>query len=112
MNIELLKQLADLRNQFNELKKQYRESGATSIRIDGEVHVRVKDLIGKENLVIESRGSREEYPFELSYSIEGIKVFAIVRLDELANFPQFKEYRKSLLLKQLAELENEEEVTA
>lgn len=111
MNIELLKQLANLSNQFKELNKQFREEGPYAIRIDGEVHVTLTDLVGKENLVSINRGS-EEYPYEIYYFEEGIKIFAIARTEQLKDFPQFKEFHRNFLLKQLADLEKEEEVTA
>ncbi|MDF2854250.1 MAG: hypothetical protein K0Q87_101 [Neobacillus sp.] len=109
MNIELLKKLADLSNQFKDLKSQFKEEGSTNIHIDGEVHVCLSELVGKENLELERRSS-SEYPYKISISVEGIKIFAIATNLDL--FPQFKESRKEELLKELAALEKEEEETA
>jgi hypothetical protein len=111
MNIELIKRLADLRNQFNELESEFREEGAYTIRINGSVQVSFSKLIGKENLEISSRAS-EDYPFEISTVVAGIKIYAIANVEDITKFPQLKEDRKSILLQQLASLENDGEVTA
>jgi hypothetical protein len=110
MNIELLRKLADLRDQFDDLKKEFKQDGTFTPRIEGEVQTRISNLVGKDNLVIESRDSID-YPYEVYTQVEGIKVFALATTDNLVDFPQFKERRKALLLKQLAELESEVEAT-
>jgi hypothetical protein len=114
VNIELIKRLADLRNQFNELQSEFQsefqKEGVYTIRINGSVQVSTSKLIGKANLEISSRDS-EDYPFEISTVVEGIKIYAIANVEDITKFPQFKEQRKVILLQQLAEIEKEGEVT-
>jgi CRISPR/Cas system-associated exonuclease Cas4 (RecB family) len=108
MNIEVLKQLADV---FGQLKKDESFIGLH----DNKIHAKIDALKGKENLQFRSRGG-SEYPFEISTEIEGVKIFALAKSEELVDFPQFKEDRKAELKKQLAvleaELKKEEEATA
>ncbi|MFS0776223.1 hypothetical protein ABC255_09470 [Neobacillus sp. 3P2-tot-E-2] len=111
MNVELLKTFAEVSEAFRA------ERDVLSIGI-GSAHVRLGLLekIGNADNIQISNRSDSEYPFELSIVIEGLKLYALAKTKDLGKFPQLKvthkEQLKEMLMKQLAELENDEEVTA
>jgi hypothetical protein len=106
MNIELVKQAADI---YGELSK---EAGFISLNSSfGKVECHVTPAVMKDmdNLQLTQRAD-SKYPFTVFSEIDGIKFFAVLDSKELADFPQFKEDIRAKLLKQLAELDKEEEL--
>jgi hypothetical protein len=104
MNIELIKQFADACDQLTS------EVGFISASTH-EIHVTIESLKGMDNLQIENRGENS-YPYEVFTEIEGIRIFAIGKEEDLSDFPQFREFRKAELKRKLALLEAEEEELA
>jgi hypothetical protein len=103
LNIQLIKQLANI---FDQMKN---EPGFISF-MNNEVHVHVETLKGFNNLQIESHEGR--FPYKVFAEVDGIRIFAIAKDEELSDFPQFREFRKAELQRKLAILESEEEELA
>jgi hypothetical protein len=106
MNIELIKR-------FNDVCGELRESGVFGI-MDNRLHVKLPKLKEMENLEIKSR-SDNDYPYEVFAIVEGVKIFALAAHEDMKDFPQFKEHRRSILLEQLAVVQaelKEEEASA
>lgn len=106
MNFEKMSEVIRL---FNELAEENSVIGFTFH--ENGFHVRSESLINTPDLQIESRGDGT-YPYAIFVQYDGFKVFAIIKHEQLKDFPQFKEQAKAALLEQLAELEKEEEATA
>jgi hypothetical protein len=100
MNLEKMKQLALLASEL-------RRDGVIGISAEGKrFHVMPDELIGFENLEIKVRGDfNSDYPYEVFHKAEGFTIFCLVTKSNIKDFPQFKEFHKAELLKQLAELE-------
>jgi hypothetical protein len=98
MNIELIKQFADL-------TKDLREQGVFGIQ-ENKLQVRTETLVTLPNLQIEVYPSAT-YPYKVFIEVDGILVFSILTSTELEQFPQFKQFRRNELQKQLAYLEAE-----
>ena len=83
MNIEKIKE-------FIALRAELLESGVIGLDAwEDRVHVRHLELVGQDDLHIELRGD-EKYPYELSVSKDGIKIFCIASQEVLEkHFPQF-----------------------
>jgi|SRR5579875_186862 len=102
MKLEIMKQIIDL---FSELEGQ----GVYGFDLHNkEFHVSYDMLLSVPVLHVEERGS-VEYRYAVYAEYDGFKIFALVKQEQLKEFPQLKAYRKQLLLQQLAELESEEE---
>jgi hypothetical protein len=70
------------------------------------VHVSREDIKGFGDLEIKVRGDlNSDYPYEVFHKSDGFTVFCLVSKEDMKHFPQFKEFYKSDLLKQLAELD-------
>jgi hypothetical protein len=104
MNIELIKQFAEICEQLKN------EPGYISF-FNNEIHVNCEGIKGMENIQIEIR-SGNDYPYKIFTEVEGIKIFAIAKEEELSDFPQFREFRKAELKRKIALLEAEEEALA
>jgi hypothetical protein len=100
MNIEKMQQIANL---FNELKE---EGVYGFLHGKHEFHVNPDKLADQPNLQISSRES-VDFPHEIYVQHDGFKVFAILRPDQIKNFPQFKEQEKAELRKRLEYLEED-----
>jgi hypothetical protein len=103
MNVEIIKKFAAISNELS-------EAGVIGISLK-KVHVRNEALKGYEDLQIRERGTGD-YPFEVFVNVDGVEIFALIKVENIKDFPQFKKHAKVELLKQLAELEQEEEATA
>jgi hypothetical protein len=103
MNVEIIKKFAEISNEL-------REAGAIGIGLK-KIHVRNEALKGYEDLQIRERGTGD-YPFEVFVIVDGVEIFALIKVEHIKDFPQFKDHAKAELLKQLAALDQEEEVTA
>jgi hypothetical protein len=71
-----------------------------------EMHVSREVIQRMNNLQIKVRHS-ENYPFEISTKVDGIKIFALAGPEELKEFPQFQNIRKEAIRKQIEALEVE-----
>jgi hypothetical protein len=102
MNIKKLKQFALL---ASELKKE----GVYGYGMDyNRFHVSFENIKGFENLEIKVRGElSSDYPYEIFHKGDGFVVFSLASKSNIKDLPQFKEFHKAELLKQLAELEEE-----
>jgi uncharacterized membrane protein YukC len=105
MNIEKMKQFAELASQ---LKKE----GVYGFGIEeNRFHVSQKEIKGLENLEIKVRDDlNSDFPFEISHKGDGFVVFSLATKDNLKQFPQFKDFFRKELLKQLRALEEGEQV--
>lgn len=105
MNIEKLKQ-------FIGLARELTDEGVLGLSyFFKEFHVNKKALLGMEDIQIEKRNDRD-YPYEIFVRVEGIKLFGLAKAEDIKHLPQFKAFLKADLLRQLEELDSEEEVTA
>jgi hypothetical protein len=105
VNIEKMKEFINLKNEI---------TADAAIGFDfhnNKIHVKHEDLMGFENLQVKYRGDGN-YPFEISAKLDGFEIYAIVKAESINDFPQFKDFAKTLLLKQLEAIENGKEVTA
>jgi hypothetical protein len=85
INVDLIKQYADVR-------KQLVESGVfSSTIVDGELHVSAVTLVNEEGLNVEDRGD-EKYPYEISITIDGIKIFGLMSEEQFKQYPQLQGY--------------------
>lgn len=102
MNIKKMKQIIDL------IEELEHEDGIYGFNLHGkEFQVSAERLANEPELQVEERGTAQ-YPYEIFVSHHGFRVFALIREDQLKEFPQLKSYRKQLYLKKLSELEDEE----
>lgn len=99
MNIEKMKKIVKLQNEL-------KEEGVFGFHIEGAFQVDSESLKHEPNLKLVSRGTTE-YPYEIYSQHDGIKIYAVLRTDELKKFPQFKQQAKDELLKKLAYLEED-----
>lgn len=106
MNKEVLKHFADVCEAFKSV------DGLFSIDLNGSIHIRLETLenmVNAEEIQLTSRGDGD-YPYLASVTIEGIKLYSLVRAKDAVRFPQFsaiKKSRKAELLKELAYLEED-----
>jgi hypothetical protein len=102
MNVEKMKQVALLATELS-------AEGIYGFNFDSKrFHVSRKNIKEFEDLEIKVRGDlNSEYPYEVSHKGDGFTVFCLVSKEEMKDFPQFKEFCKSELLKRIAELEGE-----
>jgi len=99
--------------EFIQLKNELKQEGVYGFSFhENGFHVDHEILINEPHLQIKSRITGGEYPYEIYVEHAGFKVYAIIRTEQLKKFPQFKEQAKAKLLKQLAELDQGEEVGA
>jgi hypothetical protein len=85
INVDLIKQYADV-------SKKLMESGVIGGYIpDGNLHVRCSALIDEEGVVVKPRKC-EQYPYEISVMVDGIKIFGILSEEEFAKYPQLQGY--------------------
>jgi hypothetical protein len=104
MNIEKMQLIANL---FNELKE---EGVYGFIHGKHEFQVNEAKLADEPNLQIASRESAD-FPYEIYVQFKGFKVFAILRPEQIKNYPQFREQAKADLKKQLEYLEEDIDLT-
>jgi hypothetical protein len=105
MNIEKMKK-------FIQLAEELKSDGVLSFNFSSnQFHVRSKELMNEKELKIKDRGDGT-YPYEIYVEHDDFKLFALVKTEDLKFLPQFKEFAKANLRKQLEELEKEEEVSA
>jgi peptide subunit release factor RF-3 len=101
MNVALIKQFADLR-------KALKEEGVYGI-IDNQLQVSSSIIKGFDQLQVKTRTG--EYPFEVFAEVAGIKIFCIVKADEIKEFAQIdrqvKDQLKADLLNQISYLEED-----
>lgn len=107
MNVEKMKEFVQV---ANELQSEGVYGFSVGIKQCG-FHVSDEKLVNEPNLQIKGRGG-SDYPYEIYVEHDGFKVFALIKTEQLKDFPQFKEQTKTELLKQLAALDQEEEVSA
>lgn len=103
MNVQLMKE-------FVKLAFELQDEGVFgfTVNFDGcEFHVSSELIENEPNLQIETRGD-STYPYQIYVDHGDVKIFALLKEDELKRFPQFKEDVKARLRKQLEELEEEE----
>jgi hypothetical protein len=100
MDIQKMKEVAGL-------MQELRAEGVMSFNLqNNEFHVNKRDLLGLTHLQIESRSSTD-YPYEISIKEDGVRFFALAKTADLKDFPQFKEFLKADLKRQLAYLEED-----
>jgi hypothetical protein len=102
MNIEKLKQFVVLTNELM-------AEGVIGFSIHTKrIHVSHEDIKGFENLEIIVRDDlNSNYPYEIFHKNDEFTVFCLVSKENVKHFPQFKDFVKEELLKQLAALEEE-----
>jgi hypothetical protein len=82
----------DLIKQFAEICKQLMESGVIGGYLpDGNLHVRYSDLVDDEGVVVKPRNC-EQYPYEISIMVDGIKIFGIMSEEEFQKYPHLQGY--------------------
>jgi hypothetical protein len=103
MNLELVKQFADIRQAL-------KEEGVFGISKDS-LHVSASVLKDFEQVQLEARVDCDYYPYEVFIKVEGIKIFCLVTSEGIKEFPQLvkqnKEHLKAELMKRLAYLEED-----
>jgi peptide subunit release factor RF-3 len=103
MNVELIKQFADIRQSL-------KEEGVYGI-IDNQLQVSNSVLKEFEQLQVKTRNDGSNYPYEVFAEVEGIRIITLVTSENIKEFPQldkqYKEQLKADLLKQLSYLEED-----
>jgi hypothetical protein len=106
VNIEKIKE-------FVRLGEELRAEGVMNSYFgDHKMNVGRKNILKLDNIQLKKSNSVTDFPYELSVKMDDIELYAIAKLEHVKELPQFKEIVRADLLKQLAALENDGEVTA
>jgi hypothetical protein len=82
----------DLIKQYADVSKKLMESGVIGGYLpDGNIHVRYSVLVDEEGVVVKPRKC-EQYPYEISVMVDGIKIFGIMSEEEFQKYPQLQGY--------------------
>jgi hypothetical protein len=85
----------DVIKQFADARQKLMDSGViSSFIIDGGLHVSAKTLVDEEGLKVEIRDPETcaKFPYEISVTVEGIKIFGLLSEEEFAKYPQLQSY--------------------
>jgi hypothetical protein len=88
ISVDVIKQYADVR-------KKLMESGVISSYIlDGDLHVSAKTLVDEEEVKVTLRDPEHcaNYPYEISVTVDGIKIFGLLSEEEFQKYPQLQGY--------------------
>lgn len=100
MNIEKLKQ-------FVSLAQELTDEGVLGLRyFFKEFHINKKALLEMEDIQIEKRNDHD-FPYQIFVMVDGIKLYALAKAEDIKHLPQFKAFLKADLLRQIEELEEE-----
>jgi hypothetical protein len=82
----------DVIKQYADVSKKLMESGVIGGYLpDGNLHVRFSTLVDEEDVVVKARKC-EQYPYEISVMVDGIKIFGIMSEEEFQKYPQLQGY--------------------
>jgi hypothetical protein len=87
----------DVIKQYAEARQKLMDSGVIGGYLpDGNLHVRYSTLVDEEGVVVKPRKC-EQYPYEISVMVDGIKIFGILKKN-LPNILNYKVIWKMMLI--------------